>query len=163
MSSKVPGVMVWFHTGHFAARRKIVWVLFSNSHSPGNAGSCSVQVFLVWQISFFIHLLIQCSRIIWLSLGKINSWKTYRKKELFPRKSPLKFIANCSDLQSAEKELIGLEGFETAVVANSSPRKKWLCLLCERNVLYGKGFGLYPVGSPCAADGKTSEARVAEQ
>lgn len=76
----------WFHAGHFTARRKIVWVLFSNIYNLGNAGSCSVQVFLLWQISFFIHLLIQYSRIIWLSLGKNQQLENLQKKRAFPRK-----------------------------------------------------------------------------
>lgn len=96
-------------------------------------------------------------------LGEIQQLENLQKKELFPRKSPLKFIGNCGDLQSTEQELTGLEGFETALIANSPPRKKWLSLLHGRDLLRGKEFGLYPTGGPCAANGKTSEGRVAEQ
>lgn len=96
-------------------------------------------------------------------LGEFQQLENLQKKELFPRKSPLKFIGNCGDLQSTEQELIGLEGFETGLTANSPPRKKRLCLLHGRDLLHGKEFGLYPADGPCAANGKTSEGRVAEQ
>lgn len=102
----------------------------------------------MWWIGFIVHLLIWWSRIIWLSLGKINSWLAYRKTNFFPRKSPLRFIGNCSDLQSTEWELIGLEAFETAVRVNSSARKRWLCLLMKDTRSMGKELNLTPRAVP---------------
>lgn len=99
----------------------------------------------MWWIGFFVHLLIRWSRIIWLSLGKINSWLAYRKTNFFPRKFPLRFIGNCSDLQSAERELIGLEAFETAIIVNSSTR---LCLLMKNTRSMGKELNLTPGAVP---------------
>lgn len=81
-------------------------------------------------------------------LGENQQLENLQKNKFFPRKSPLKFIGNCSDLQSTERGLIGLEEFETAIRANSSPRKKWLCLFLKETYSMGRELGLTPRAVP---------------
>jgi len=83
-------------------------------------------------------------------LGENQQLENLPKKEFFPRKSPLKFIENCSDLLSTEEELISLEGFETAVVANFSPSKKWLCLPVKQTYSMGRDLDFTPRQSLCS-------------